>query len=136
MINAGANPHVINFAGNTHYADYSLSNLEYKTPPPKSIYYTVKKIEDFVADEPFFYTNGIFPGTFDELLGHGGEGSVVRGMWGKLKVAYKFVAVENTLSYNLDKQLNEMTTINAARGTSILDIIGHYRYVLVETLQK
>ena len=66
MINAGANPHVIDDDGKTHYNIYSLSHLDYTTPPPKSIYYTVKKMKEFVADQPFFYTNGIFPGTFDE----------------------------------------------------------------------
>ena len=143
MIDAGANPHVIDIDGDTWYNRYSLSNLDYTTKLPKSIYYTVKKIKDFVADQPNFYTNGVFPGTFDKLLGHGGEGSVVRGMWGNVEVAYKFVQIKfGKIKYvsdqqaDLDKRLNEMTTINATNGSAILDIIGHYRYVFCQNSNK
>ena len=143
MINAGANPHVIDEDGDTWYDYYSLSNLKYATPMPKSIYYIVKKMNDFVPDQPYFYNNGILPGTFDKLLGHGGEGSVVSGTWDNKKVAYKYVEIKfgkiksfSDVQADLDKRLNEMTTINSTPGTAILDIIGHYRYVFVETVQQ
>ena len=142
MIDAGANPHVIDMKGNTQYDNRSLSNLKYPTTLKKSIYYIVKKMNDFVPDQPNFYNNGVFPGTFDKLLGHGGEGSVVSGTWRNKKVAYKYVEIKfgkknmyvSEMQADLDKRLNEMTTINATPGSAILNIIGHYRYVFDGTV--
>ena len=83
----------------------------------------------------WFYQNGVYPGQFGQIIGSGGEGVVVSGFWHGEEAAFKFVPMKakQKAMYakdglaDLAKRLNELTTLQAMTGPSILKILGHYR---------
>ena len=79
--------------------------------------------------------NGVYPGKFDRVIGHGGEGVVVSGYWHGEEAAFKFIPVQKQQYQryaddglaDLATRLNEMLTMQSTRGSCILKILGHYR---------
>ena len=45
------------------------------------------------------YVNGVFPGSFESILGKGGEGTVIQGKWHSKEAAFKFTPVKHTQKY-------------------------------------
>lgn len=131
----GANPFIMDSKGNTQYADNFdfLSKLEYSASMKKSVYFTVNQFPGYVGDDPWYYTDGVF-GSFDERIGHGGEGIVIGGTLSGAQVAYKFVPIQTestqtarTIDDILASQLKIMRTWESVDGSCILMPIGHYR---------
>ena len=141
LIDAGVNPHVLNYEDDSQYDRYSLASLS-NIPSVKSIFFAVisfpcrcaTRCAGDLANE-WFYQNGVYPGQFGQIIGSGGEGVVVSGFWHGEEAAFKFVPVraqqflelaEVSLA-DLATRLNEMTTLQAMTGSYILKILGHYR---------
>ena len=126
------NPHVVNFDDTTEYdiCGLSKSNLS-NIPKVKSIWFTV---------DNWTYTSGVFPGDFEEKLGSGGEGTVIRGKWNGEPAAFKFVRIEEdeipqrrseTVEAglkDLNKRLNEMEQLTSIESPTIIKFFGHYVY--------
>ena len=108
----------------------------------KSIFFTVKSFSCRCATQcagdlsnEWFYQNGVYPGHFGQVIGSGGEGVVLSGFWHGEEAAFKFVPVEAQQFLenikdgleDLATRLNEMITLQAMTGSSILQILGHYR---------
>ena len=135
MIDGGANPHIVEYSGVNQYDIYSLSNINGAKAMPKSVHFTIKRISAVVAGEPWRTSNGVFPANFTDRIGAGGEGAVIGGELNGVKVAFKFVRV-GTIQHkdsvsdglaDLDTRLSEMDSMNAAAGSSVLKLLGHYR---------
>ena len=135
MIDGGANPHIVEYSGVNQYDIYSLSKLNGAKAMPKSVNFLIKKISPAVPGEPWRTTNGVFPATFTDRIGAGGEGAVVGGELNGVKVAFKFVRI-GTIQHkqnvddglaDLDSRLSEMETMSKAAGSSVLKLLGHYR---------
>ena len=102
---------------------------------PKSVNFLIKKISPTVAGEPWRTTNGVFPAIFTDRIGAGGEGAVIGGILNGVKVAFKFVRIGTIQKKDkvsdgladLDTRLGEMNSMNAAAGSSMLKLLGHYR---------
>ena len=139
MIDKGANPFIVPYNGGTHFENQNLANLS-NLPNKKSIFFTTQPIEgnderkvDFL--DPWFYRTGVFDGKFGSVIGQGASGTVISGEWYGKKAAFKFVEigvqkwhknVEDTLK-SLDDKLSEMTSIQATKGTVIVQFYAHYR---------
>ena len=95
MIDMGASPHVIDYAGNTQYDDYSLCSLS-NIPTVKSVFF---QLREFTSDMPsaWEYKTGVYnQGHFGQVRGCGGEGTVIEGVWqNKKPAAFKFVEVRD-----------------------------------------
>ena len=127
------NPHVVNFDDTTEYdiCGLSKSNLS-NIPKVKSIWFTV---------DNWTYTNGVYPGNFEGVLGSGGEGTVIEGEWNGESAAFKFVKIEedpNTQQKfksveagleDLKRRLNEMELLTSIESPTIVKFFGHYVYV-------
>ena len=96
MIDSGMNPYIINYVGKRQFDYFSLSDLTIPTMP-KSVYFSVYPDSSYPMEmqEAWFYTNGVFPGEFEELIGKGGEGHVISGKWMAVDAAYKFIEIKN-----------------------------------------
>ena len=136
MLDKGANPFVINRNGNTHYDIHSLSSSNLKNlPKEKSIFFPIVDFGHRTLLGPWQYLTGVFPGKFNRLIGSGGEGCVIEGVWNHEKAAFKWVRVgkQDLITYaaeriaDLEKRLSEMRTMQTAIGSSIMPIIGHFR---------
>ena len=141
LIDAGVNPHVLNYEDDSQYDFASLASLSNITTI-KSILFAVKSFPCTCPTQcagdlskEWFYKNGVYPGQFGQIIGSGGEGVVVSGFWHGEEAAFKFVPVraqqfsefaKDSLA-DLATRLNEMTTLQAMTGSSILKILGHYR---------
>ena len=139
MIDKGANPFIVAYGNETQFEINSLSNLS-NLPTQKSIFFTIRPLEsndkskvDFL--NPWFYRTGVFDGKFGSVIGQGASGTVISGEWYGKKAAFKFVEigvqkwhknVEDTLK-SLDDKLSEMTSIQATKGTVIVQFYAHYR---------
>ena len=131
MIDKGANPFVINYDGETEYKKWSLSGESLSNLPRKSFYFPVRKFPGF-PQKPWHYENGVFQGQFGDVIGRGGEGTVIGGVFNGEKVAYKFVEIGRSSFYekaeeDLKTQLNEMTEMQSTPGSCILPIKLHFR---------
>ena len=141
MVQEGANPFVLDYAGVTdqfefwNLAESNLSNV----PDKKSVYFTIRPLVDEFKDkqdflDPWFYRTGIY-GNCDSVIGLGASGTVLSGNWFGQKAAFKFVEIgsqnwqEETASglKTLRNQLSEMTSIQSVGGSKILSFFGHYR---------
>ena len=87
LIDAGVNPHVIDFEGDSQYDQFSLGSLS-NIPTIKSIVFGVKSFPCTCTvlcagdlSEEWLYFSGIFDGRFDRVIGQGGEGIVLNGYW-------------------------------------------------------
>ena len=84
---------------------------------------------------PWFYRTGVFDGKLGSVIGQGASGTVISGEWYGKKAAFKFVDIgtqqETTMTSDalksLDKKLSEMTSIQATKGSKIVEFYGHYR---------
>ena len=69
------------------------------------------------------------------MIGRGGEGTVIEGIWGNEKCAYKFVEVKNQKHKNtvsdglkdMNARLKEMIEMESLNGNNILKLEGHHR---------
>ena len=85
--------------------------------------------------DPWFYRNGVFDGKFESAIGQGASGRVISGEWYGKKAAFKFVEIvkQKEQKYvdeglkSLDEKLSEMTSIQATKGSKIVQFYGHYR---------
>ena len=140
MIDKRANPFIVKYNGETQSEIYDLSNLK-NLPPSKSVYFLTRPLvdndqtnDDFL--DPWFYRNGVFDGKFDSEIGQGASGRVISGQWHGKKAAFKFVEigeqkfptqfVKDALK-DLDEKLFEMISIQATKGSKIVQFFGHYR---------
>ena len=131
MIAKGANPHVTGLNDTTEFKTWNLSSLS-NVPEIKSIWFTV---------DNWTYTNGVYPGNFEEKLGSGGEGTVIRGEWNGEPAAFKFVQIDEEFATqrrfksveaglsDLKKRLNEMEQLVSVKSSTIVNFFGHYVYV-------
>ena len=129
MIDRGANPFIVDYAGRTRFKLGRLSNL----PTKKSIYFTIAEFGDTTGlPDPWFYQTGVFDGKFDSMIGQGASGVVISGRWQGKRAAFKFVQIENRKVIqdslrSLNEKLSEMTSIQSVRGSNIVSFYGHYR---------
>ena len=141
MIDAGVNPHVLDYDDESQYDNFSLASLS-NIPMTKSAFFAVKSFPCTCATQctgdlskEWFYQNGVYSGQFGQVIGSGGEGVVVSGIWHGEEAAFKFVLVRqqqgSTLAEDgladLATRLTEMTTMQSTSGSCILNILGHYR---------
>ena len=139
MIDKGANPFIVDFAGKTHFERFNLGRLSNR-PSQKSVYFTTRPFEGELKYntsflEPWFYQSGVFGGKFDSLIGQGASGTVISGEWFGKKAAFKFIEVgdqENPeyapdIVKTLNESLREMTSIQSTAGLNIVSFYGHYR---------
>ena len=135
MLDKGANPFVKGGNGNTDYDCYNLSSSNLKNVP-KSTFFPIVDFGNNALLGPWQYKTGVFPGQFYRLIGSGGEGHVVAGVWNNEKAAFKWVLLRNQgyKTYakdniaDMETRLSEMKTMQSTTGTSIMPIIGHFRY--------
>ena len=136
MLDQGANPFVKDGNGTTNYDGFNLSNSNLTSiPNKKSVFFPIVDFGNSALLGPCQYLTGVFPGQFNRLIGSGGEGHVVAGVWNNEMAAFKWVlvgkqeekpSVEETLA-DMEKKLSEMRTMQMTIGTSIMPIIGHFR---------
>ena len=115
-----------------------MSNL----PTSKSIFFSIEPFKCFCDEKcesdlsnPWFYKNGIFDGRLDYLVGKGTSGIVLHGYCHGVEAAFKFVDIgkqkfEMKTSdglAELNRKLGEMRSIQATKGSKILDFKGHFR---------
>ena len=139
MIDKGANPFIVDYAGNTFFELFNLAKLS-NLPTQKSIFFTTRSLEgndgcnsDFL--DPWFYRTGVFDGEFSSVIGRGATGIVISGQWYGKKAAFKFVEIGNqkfqSVARNalkiLDEKLSEMTSIQSTKGSKIVQFYAHYR---------
>ena len=125
----------------TQYSKYSLESLSNITTV-KSIAFSVKSFPCTCPtlcagdlSEKWRYLVGVYPGQFDRIIGRGGEGIVISGLWHGEEAAFKFIPVRKLQAAevvtdglaDLATRLNEMLTMQSTTGSSILKILGHYR---------
>ena len=137
MIDKGANPFVVDYNGQV--ADLDEENLK-NLPEQKSIFFITRPLDSNDESkagflDPWFYRTGVFGGKFVKIIGRGASGTVISGEWYGKKAAFKFVEV-GTQKFqkdvidslkSLDDKLSEMTSIQATKGSKIVQFYGHYR---------
>ena len=137
MIDKGANPFVVDYAGSTGFDISNLGRLS-NLPSQKSVYFTTRPFEgEFEGKtnfpDPWFYRTGVFDGKLNSVIGQGASGTVLSGDWFGKKAAFKFVEIgaqkfqEKNSLRNLDEKLSEMISIQSTRGSKIVSFYGHYR---------
>ena len=134
MIKRGANPHVLNYNGNSEYNIHSLDSLP-NVPTIKSVSYPIKSFPSGNLNSPFRYKSGVYPGQFGQVIGKGAEGIVIQGVWNNEKAAYKFVEVRDQKLMSLVKdgladmnaRVREMIEMESITGSNILKFNGHFR---------
>ena len=134
MIKKGANPHVKKYSDNSQFRIWSLDSLS-NVPTLQSIYYPIKSFKNGNLPKPFNYKTGVYPGQYGRVIGRGGEGTVIEGIWGNEKCAYKFVEIKNPkfktkVGDNLkdmNARLKEMIEMESLNGNNILKLEGHHR---------
>ena len=113
---------------------HSLGSLLH-VPTVQSIFYAIKSFPSGNLASPFHYENGIYPGQFCQVIGKGAEGTVIQGVWGKEKAAYKFVEVrdqkfmrkvEDGLA-DMNTRVREMIETESISGSNIMKFNGHFR---------
>ena len=141
MIDKGANPFIVTYGGNFPYWAHNIheQNLP-KLPTTKSVYFLTRPLkgydetyDDFL--DPWFYRSGVYDGKFESAIGQGASGRVISGEWYGKKAAFKFVEIvkQKEQKYvdeglkSLDEKLSEMTSIQATKGSKIVQFYGHYR---------
>ena len=134
MIQRGANPHVLDYNGRSDYDTYSLGFLS-NVPTVESIFFSIKSFPSGNLASPFHYETGIYPGQFCRVIGKGGEGTVIQGIWGNDKAAFKFVqvrdqkirkTVEDDLA-DMNARVREMVEMESINRSNILNFNGHFR---------
>ena len=134
MIDLGANPHIKNARGWTHFDVFCLSNLN-NVSSVKSIFFPIRNFPTGNLGEPWCYTTGIYDGKFGRVIGKGGEGTVIQGIWGNDKAAFKFVqvrdqkirkTVEDDLA-DMNARVREMVEMESINRSNILNFNGHFR---------
>ena len=142
----GANPHVRTSYNTTQYNLRHLQSDASFNTMPKSIYFTIdgytcrcsqSPCQNRLLD-PWRYLNGVLNGQFTRVVGQGGEGRVLEGMWCGVKAAYKFVPIENLkiqakTSYKdemgeLRRRLNESIQYNGTQSDLVVPFYAHYRF--------
>ena len=141
MINSGVNPYVVNYTGCSESEYLNLSSM-LNLPTSKSIFFSIEPFECFCDQKcdsdlsnPWFYNNGLFDGQFDFQVGKGAYGIVLHGYCHGIEAAFKFIDIGKQqplqyVSYCLDelkRKLGEMRSIQATKGSKILEFYGHYR---------
>ena len=135
MIDKGANPHIIEpNTSEQNYDTLDISKLK-NVPKVKSVFYPIKKFANCKLGNPWTYTTGVFDGKYERVIGHGGEATVIKGVWNRQPAAYKFVEIKGlTFIEGFDECLNEMsyrlkemTEIMSTPGDKIVKFHAHYR---------
>ena len=134
MINRGANPHVRNYCDNSNYEIDSLDSLSNVTTV-ESIYFPIKLFTSGNLPKPFRYKTGVYPGKYGRVIGRGGEGIVVQGVWANEACAFKFVEIRNQkftgivsdAIADMNARLREMIEMETVSGNNILKLKGHHR---------
>ena len=136
MLDKGANPFIKNYNGNTEFDDRSLSSSNLANlPNEKSIFFPIADFGNKSLLGPWQYLIGVFPGKFNRLIGSGGEGHVVQGVWNSIMAAFKWVPVGkqvektsiNAVLADMENKLSELRTMQTTIGSSIIPLIGHFR---------
>ena len=134
MINRGANPHVRSYTNRSQYEFHSLGSLS-KVTNVQSIYFPIKSFPSGNLSKPFNYETGVYPGQYGRVIGRGGEGIVIQGVWANQPSAFKFVEIgdqkrKDKVDDNLkdmNARLREMVEVETISGTNILKLEGHHR---------
>ena len=149
MVNRGANPFiqpVISSSSKTSgqaAQKPSILTLK-KLPSAKSIFFPIKKYRSGNLGNPWHYTTGVYKGHFGSILGKGSDGIVIQGKFSEQPVAYKFVQFKvfdefgngktcnkkvgtDQMHDDLKKRLKEMVEMQSTPGSSIMNIIVHFR---------
>ena len=134
MINRGLNPHVRNYDDKSQYDYFSLDSLSNVTNT-QSVFFPIKAFPNGTLPKPFHYENGVYPGQYGRVIGRGGEGIVIQGVWANQPSAFKFVEIGNqkckdTVDDNLkdmNARLREMIEMENISSTNFLKLEGHYR---------
>ena len=141
MINHGVNPFIINQTGTSEFEKRDFSNIS-NLPTSKSIFFPIESFNCFCDEKcdsdlstPWFYKNGIFDGQFDYVIGKGASGIVLHGYCHGVEAAFKYVDIgrQKQLTFSsdglaeLNRKLGEMRSIQATRGSKILEFYGHFR---------
>ena len=136
MVDSGANPYIVDFEEKTHFDKYSLSHLSLPEMP-RSVYFSLYPDESFPSElqRAWYYSNGVFSGKYEEIIGKGGEGFVVSGQWMEVDAAYKFVEIKNQKLEktvgdglkDLKLRLTELNALKEIKGSRILREYGHFR---------
>ena len=146
MLSKGANPNV-RFSDNTsQYEIYNLQSDPAFDAVTKSVYYTVNGYKcltscsqqlcpNALLDE-WHYSNGVLGAHFSRVIGHGGEGRVLEGLWCGKRAAYKFVPISirrfidnyTELMSELRRCLNESIQYTGTQCDLIVPFYAHYRF--------
>ena len=136
MLDNGVNPFIVDFYGNTQSDYFELSHLTI-SKMPKSVYFSIYPDESYPSElqQAWYYSSGVFPGKYGELIGKGSEGHVVDGKWMERNVAFKFVEMKNQKFQNivsdglkdLKRRLTELNALKAIKGSCILQEYGHFQ---------
>ena len=143
MIESGANPHVLDYGGDSDFNVHSLVARARKrsrislsnVPTVESIFFPIKSFPRGNLSLPFHYETGIYPGQFYKVIGKGGEEIVIQGVWGSEEAAFKFVQVRDqkfmrNVKDNLadmNTRVREMIEMESISGSNILKFYGHFR---------
>ena len=120
MLDKGANPFVEKYNGEAVYDIWSLSSSNLTNfPKEKSIFFPIVDFGNSALLGPWQYLTGVFPGNFNRLIGSGGEGYVIEGVWDNIKAAFKWVPVGKQESKvkiddalaGMEEKLSEMRTM-------------------------
>ena len=134
MIDRGANPHVRNSVDESEYEEWSLGYLSVNRR--QSIYFPIKPFPNGNLSKPFNYKTGVYPGQYGRVIGRGGEGVVIQGIWANQPCAFKFVEIKNQKLRKLvsdgladmNARLRQMIEVETVSGDNILKLKGHHRY--------
>ena len=109
-------------------------------PKQKSVFFTIRPLPDEFKEQnnfpdPWFYKTGVFDGKFDDVIGQGASGIVLKGEWFGRKAAFKFVEIgsqkyqerSDVALKSLNEKLPEMISIQSTAGSKIISFYGHYR---------
>ena len=125
MIQNGANPHLRNFDGQTEYEMHQLSG-SISSSISQSVYFQTAEFKNKQFLSPMMYKAGVFPGNFKEVIGKGGEGTVIIGNWNGVESAFKFVRIyeQNEIDNQKEYYLSEiMANINKRLRTVKNDLL-------------
>ena len=140
----GATPHIRSHNNFTQYNSCNLHSDASFNLLPKSVFFTIdgykcrcfqSPCQNFLL-ESWRYLNGVLNGQFKRVIGKGGEGSVLEGVWCGMRVAYKFVEITNqklTIDYEesmseLRRRINESIQHNGTQSHSVVPFYAHYRF--------
>ena len=128
------------------HSQYDMCNLHLDTSfdsLQKSIYFTIDGYTCHCSQShcsntllgPWRYSTGVLNGKFTRVIGRGGEGIVLEGLWCGEKSAFKFVQISNQTYHvyvkdsikELRRRLNEAVQYSETQSDLVVPFFAHYR---------